>query len=89
MLGNIFTTENIFTTKEAAPLLNRTPRHVAGICAKGEFAGAIKKGKTWLIPEMSLRIYIATHPIKGRKKTEEANANVNNVMQAQCEVQAQ
>lgn len=55
----------IKTTYEAAQILRMTQRNVAGICKRGEFPRAFKKGKTWLIPDEDIKIYIFTH---GNKK---------------------
>lgn len=38
------------TTVELSELWNITPRRIGVLCADGRIEGAIKKGKTWLIP---------------------------------------
>lgn len=43
-------TMEFLTTKEIAELWNISARRVAILCEDGRLAGAIKKGKTWLIP---------------------------------------
>ncbi len=56
--------EDIKTTSEAAKILGRTQEHVAYLCRHGELVGVEKKGKTWLIPYESLKIYIIQHGSK-------------------------
>lgn len=42
-----------YTTKEAAEKLGyKTPDSLRQYCQQGKIAGAIKVGKTWLIPEI-------------------------------------
>lgn len=53
--------ENIMSTMEAAHFLKLTQRRVAGLCAIGELAGAIKIGQTWAIPKLSVQVYATTH----------------------------
>lgn len=38
------------TTVELSEQWNITPRRIGVLCADGRIEGAIKKGKTWLIP---------------------------------------
>ena len=38
------------TTKEISEQWNISARRVAILCGDGRLAGAVKKGKTWLIP---------------------------------------
>ncbi len=65
------------TTKDAVEILkvagrNFSQRHIAWLCEKGRIPGAHKMGKTWLIPEKSLKIYLLTyHKSTVRKNTEE------------------
>lgn len=40
----------LMTTKEMAQVWNISARRVALLCSQGRVEGAIKKGKTWLIP---------------------------------------
>ena len=42
--------ENTMTVKEAAILWNLTERRVASLCKEGKIKGAIKKGRSWIIP---------------------------------------
>ena len=60
--------ENIKTTYEVAIILNLTQEHVAWLCRRGDFIGAIKKGKTWLIPETSIKAYSFTHGNKRQRE---------------------
>ena len=39
-----------FTTVELSEKWNITSRRISILCAEGRVEGAIKKGKTWLIP---------------------------------------
>lgn len=50
------------TTKEISEQWNISARRVAILCEEGRLAGAVKKGKTWLIP------YDAEKPEDGRYK---------------------
>ena len=49
------------TTVELSEKWNITPRRIGVLCSEGRIDGAIKKGKTWLIP------YGAIKPADGRK----------------------
>ncbi len=42
---------NFLTTKEMSEIWNITPRRISLLCSQGRVEGAVKKGKTWLIPE--------------------------------------
>ena len=42
---------NFLTTAEYAKIWNISQRRVAIYCKEGRIAGAVLKGKTWLIPE--------------------------------------
>ena len=52
------------TTVELSEKWNITPRRIGVLCSNGRIDGAIKKGKTWLIPAES------TKPLDARKKQE-------------------
>lgn len=41
------------TTIEMSEKWNITPRRIGVLCSEGRIDGAIKKGKTWLIPSDS------------------------------------
>ncbi len=41
------------TTVEMSERWNITPRRIGALCSEGRIEGAIKKGKTWLIPAYS------------------------------------
>ena len=43
-------TMEYLTTVEMSVLWNITPRRIGVLCSEGRINGAIKKGKTWLIP---------------------------------------
>ena len=49
------------TSAETAERWNITKRRVVVLCSEGRIAGAIQKGKIWLIPET------AKKPIDGRQ----------------------
>ena len=40
----------LLTTVEMSKIWNITPRRIGVLCTEGRIEGAIKKGKTWLIP---------------------------------------
>ena len=42
--------ELVLTSVEVAKKWQVSPRRVSVLCAEGRVAGALKKGKTWLIP---------------------------------------
>lgn len=50
------------TTVEMSAIWNITSRRIGVLCAAGRIDGAIKKGKTWLIPADSVK------PLDGRYK---------------------
>ena len=41
---------DLMTTKEMAEIWNISARRVALLCSQGRVQGAMKKGKTWIIP---------------------------------------
>ena len=43
------------TTVEMSEKWNITSRRISILCAEGRVEGAIKKGKTWLIPSDTLK----------------------------------
>ena len=51
------------TTVELSEVWNISSRRIGVLCAEGRVKGAIKKGKTWLIP------LDAKKPLDGRYKT--------------------
>lgn len=53
------------TTVEMAERWNITSRRIGVLCAEGRIDGAVKKGKTWLIP------MDAKKPVDGRFKKKE------------------
>lgn len=52
-----------YTTEELSKIWNISARRIGVLCANGRVTGAIKKGKTWLIPSD------AKKPLDGRYKT--------------------
>ena len=52
------------TTVELSEKWKISSRRIGVLCSEGRIAGAIKKGKTWLIPAES------TKPLDARKKLE-------------------
>lgn len=50
------------TTKQASELWGITARRIAILCQQGRISGAIKVGKTWILPPDS------TKPYDGRLK---------------------
>ena len=56
------------TTVELSGVWNISSRRIGGLCAEGRLEGAIKKGKTWLIPADSKK------PVDGRFKTNKVEA---------------
>ena len=53
----------VLTSIEIAKKWELSPRRVSVLCAEGRINGAIKKGKTWLIPAFSetIRFYRRNH----------------------------
>lgn len=49
------------TTVELSEQWKITPRRIGVLCSEGRITGAVKKGKTWLIPSG------ATKPLDARK----------------------
>lgn len=47
--------EVVLTAAETAEKWDLSPRRVSVLCAEGRIEGALKKGKTWLIPAFSVR----------------------------------
>ena len=43
------------TTVEMSPKWNISSRRIGILCVEGRIEGAIKKGKTWLIPENTVK----------------------------------
>lgn len=54
------------TTVEMSEKWNITSRRIGVLCAEGRVEGAIKKGKTWLIPSDAVK------PADGRYKSNKA-----------------
>ena len=60
--------EDIKTSAEVAVMLKMSQEYIASLCRKGVLLGALKKGKTWLIPYESVRLYTLQHGNKKQKK---------------------
>lgn len=43
------------TTRQAAEIWEISPRRVAILCEQGRIEGAVKAGKTWLLPPDALK----------------------------------
>ena len=56
-----------FTTVEMSEKWNITSRRIGVLCSEGRIDGAIKKGKTWLIPSNAVKPEDARY----KKKPEE------------------
>ena len=56
-----------FTTVEMSEKWNITSRRIGVLCSEGRIDGAIKKGKTWLIPSDAVKPEDARY----KKKPEE------------------
>lgn len=56
-----------FTTVEMSEKWNITSRRIGVLCSEGRIGGAIKKGKTWLIPSDAVKPEDARY----KKKLEE------------------
>ena len=52
----------LMTTNEAAAIWGITPRRTQILCAKGKVKGAVKMGRTWIIPRGTPK------PLDGRTK---------------------
>lgn len=39
------------TCAEASALMGITPRRIQQMCKSGEISGAVKKGRSWMIPD--------------------------------------
>lgn len=52
----------LMTTNEAAELWGITTRRVQALCDKGQVKGAVRMGRTWIIPRETPK------PIDGRTK---------------------
>ena len=64
----------LMTTNEAAKLWGISTRRVQILCDKGQVNGAVRMGRTWIIPRE------ATKPIDGRTKyAKSAKKNEDNL----------
>ena len=60
---------DFFTTTEMAKKWNISRRRIATLCRDGRIAGAVLKGRTWLIPEDAEK---PDDPRRARKNNQEA-----------------
>jgi DNA binding domain, excisionase family len=60
---------NFLTTTEMAKQWNISRRRIATLCRDGRIAGAVLKGRTWLIPEDAEK---PDDPRRTRKNNQEA-----------------
>ncbi len=62
--GSVGMTDSRFiSTKEAAKILGLSTRRVVGLCNKQIFAGAIKEGRDWKIPEEDVLAYSGSNSL--------------------------
>ena len=52
------------STKEAAEILGLSTRRVVGLCNAGKLEGALRKGRSWMVPEETAYAYIGTEKPK-------------------------
>ena len=57
---------NFLTSVEMSEIWRISARRISFLCREGRVEGAIKKGKTWLIPENALK---PEDPRRARKKS--------------------
>lgn len=46
--------QDLLTLEEAAPLAGLSAVSLRRLCAQGKVRGAVKKGRTWLVPAASV-----------------------------------
>jgi len=56
----------LMTAKDAAELWGITPRRVQVLCDNGKVSGAVRMGRTWIIPKGTQK------PLDGRTKAAKA-----------------
>lgn len=54
----------LITVKEAAALLDVTPRMITKLCNNNKILGAIKNGRSWLLPKDEVAKLIKPNPKK-------------------------
>ena len=62
---------SLLTSNEMSKIWGISPRRIAILCSEGRIAGAMKKGKTWLIPND------APKPVDGRKTDDDLDTDNN------------
>ena len=60
--------QNYVDSVEAGNLLNITDARIRKLCLDGRFDGALKTGKSWLIPKKSVENFTRLPPGKKSKK---------------------
>lgn len=60
--------KNYVDSVEAGKLLNITDARIRKLCLDGRFAGALKTGKSWLIPKQSVENFTRLPPGKKPRK---------------------
>ncbi|MBQ6664152.1 MAG: helix-turn-helix domain-containing protein [Synergistaceae bacterium] len=66
--------EDIKTSAEVAVMLKMSQEYIASLCRKGIFFGAIKKGKTWLIPHEAVKVYTLQYGNKRQRKNADSSS---------------
>lgn len=59
---------NYVDSIEAGRLLDITDSRIRRLCLDGRFEGALKTGKSWIIPRKSVENFIRRHPGKPPKE---------------------
>ena len=62
--------KNYVDSVEAGRLLNITDARIRKLCLDGRFAGALKTGKSWLIPKQSVENFTRLPPGKKSRKNQ-------------------
>ena len=56
------------TCSEASALLGTTPRRVQQMCKSGAIAGAVKQGRSWMVPEESILKNVGHTAVEGKNR---------------------
>ena len=62
--------KNYVDSVEAGRLLNITDARIRELCLDGRFVGALKTGKSWIIPKKSVENFTRLPPGKKSKKNQ-------------------
>lgn len=68
----------VLTSSEIAKKWGISPRRISILCSEGRISGAIKKGKTWLIPAFSKKPVDMRKRIEADDKVVEKKINIQN-----------